>query len=125
MKIVQKSLILYKYNVIIKKEKFVKYHTLQQGYCFRENTHERKNSVARHYTITYKFRIYIKHVDFLKRSQKLYNEIILIYYELLLENQNLLKLSNQYWLRKLEKLTGINRAGERFKDKRRILKIRN
>lgn len=63
-------------------------------------------------TITYKFRLYFDHVDYLILTKKLYNEAILFYYNLLLDNLEFLNLSNQYCLRELEKITIISRSGE-------------
>lgn len=53
-------------------------------------------------TITYKFRLYDKHLDWLKKTKELYNQIVAYYYNIILENQSLLQLSNQPLLRELE-----------------------
>ena len=67
-------------------------------------------------TTTFKIRLYINHTDFLKKTQSIYNEAILEYYKLLLDNLDFLNLSNQYCLRELEKLTIISRQGEKPKN---------
>lgn len=59
-------------------------------------------------TITYRLRLYTDHMDYLKLTKEVYNEIILKYYNLLLDNIELLNLSNQYCLRELEKLTSVS-----------------
>ena len=63
-------------------------------------------------TITYKLRLYIKHIDFINLTKDIYNQVVLFYYNLLLENIEFLNLSNQYCLRELEKITIISRNGE-------------
>ena len=67
-------------------------------------------------TITYKNRLIIKDLEYLKLTKNLYNEIILKYYDLLLEHFEFLNLSNQYCLRELEKLTITDRQGNKPKD---------
>ena len=56
-------------------------------------------------TITKRVRLYVKHIEYLKYTEKIYNETILKYYDLLLQNIEFLNLSNQNCLRELEKLT--------------------
>lgn len=73
---------------------------------------EEENKIG-YCTITYKFRVYTNHTNFLKLTKDLYNEAILIYYNLLLDNLDFLNLSNQYCLRELEKLTIISREGKK------------
>lgn len=63
-------------------------------------------------TITYKLRLYIKHIEYVKLTKDIYNQVVLFYYNLLLENIDFLNLSNQYCLRELEKLTILSRTGE-------------
>ena len=63
-------------------------------------------------TITYKLRLYIKHIEYVKLTKDIYNQVVLFYYNLLLENVEFLNLSNQYCLRELEKLTIIARDGK-------------
>ena len=63
-------------------------------------------------TITYKLRLYIKHIEYVKLTKDIYNQVVLFYYNLLLENIEFLNLSNQYCLRELEKLTILSRTGE-------------
>lgn len=63
-------------------------------------------------TITYKLRLYIKHLEYVKLTKDIYNQIVLFYYDLLLKNIEFLNLSNQYCLRELEKLTVISRDGK-------------
>ena len=63
-------------------------------------------------TITYKLRLYIKHIEYVKLTKDIYNQVVLFYYNLLLENVEFLNLSNQYCLRELEKITIIGRNGE-------------
>lgn len=67
-------------------------------------------------TITYKNRLMIKDLEYLKLTKNLYNEMILKYYNLLLEHFEFLNLSNQYCLRELEKLTITDRQGNKPKD---------
>ena len=64
-------------------------------------------------TITYKLRLYIKHIEYVKLTKDIYNQVVLFYYNLLLENVEFLNLSNQYCLRELEKLTIISRDGKK------------
>lgn len=70
-----------------------------------------KEKITGYCTTTYKLRLYINNVEYLQRTQNIYNQGILAYYNLLLENLEFLNLSNQYCLRELEKLTIINREG--------------
>lgn len=63
-------------------------------------------------TITYKLRLYIKHIEYVKLTKDIYNQVVLFYYNLLLEKIEFLNLSNQYCLRELEKLTIISRDGK-------------
>lgn len=63
-------------------------------------------------TITHKLRLYIKHIEYVKLTKDIYNQIVLFYYNLLLENIEFLNLSNQYCLRELEKLTILSRDGK-------------
>ena len=67
-------------------------------------------------TITYKLRLYIKHIEYVKLTKDIYNQVVLFYYNLLLENIDFLNLSNQYCLRELEKLTILSRTGEKPKN---------
>lgn len=64
-------------------------------------------------TITYKLRLYTAHADYLKLTKGIYNKVILIYYNLLLENLEFLNLNNQQCLRELEKLTIESREGSK------------
>jgi len=77
----------------------------------RKDFMEENNKSSGYCTITYKLRLYMDHIDYLILTQKIYNEIILKYYDLLLENMKFLNLSNQYCLRELEKMTIISRKG--------------
>lgn len=63
-------------------------------------------------TITYKLRLYIKHIEYVKLTKDIYNQVVLFYYNLLLENIDFLNLSNQYCLRELEKITILSRTGK-------------
>ncbi len=64
------------------------------------------------YTTTYKVRFYINEMEYLKLSQKIYNDLIEKYYELIFKYKNVLNLSNQKCLRELEKLTIIGITGK-------------
>ncbi len=66
-------------------------------------------------TITYKLRLYIKEIEYIKLTKELYNQAILFYYNLIMENIDFLNLSNQYCLRELEKLTIVSRDGKKPK----------
>lgn len=68
-----------------------------------------KEKITGYCTTTYKLRLYINHVDYLQKTQDIYNQGILKYYDLLLDNLEFLNLSNQYCLRELEKLTIVSR----------------
>lgn len=70
-----------------------------------------KEKIHGYCTITYRLRLYTDHMDYLKFTKEIYNEVILKYYKLLLENIEFLNLSNQYCLRELEKLTIISKDG--------------
>ena len=63
-------------------------------------------------TITYKYKLYFTHLDYIKFTKNVYNKAILYYYNLILDNEELLSLSNQLCLRELEKKTIISRDGE-------------
>lgn len=72
-----------------------------------------KSKITGYCTITYKMRLYTNHLKYLEQTKKLYNEVILIYYKLLLDNIEILNLSNQYALRELEILTVPNKEGKK------------
>ena len=63
-------------------------------------------------TTTNRYKLYFKHLDYIKYTKDLYNEGLEKYYNLLLNHLDFLELSNQYCLRELEKLTIISRDGE-------------
>ncbi len=69
-----------------------------------------------YYTTTYKIRLYTNNLEYLKLTNQIYNEIVHKYYDLLFDNMELLKLSNQNCLRELEKLTIIGKTGEKPKN---------
>lgn len=56
-------------------------------------------------TTAYKLRLYDRHLDWIKNTADLYNQIVEFYYKLLLEQQELLELDNYKLLRQLEILT--------------------
>ena len=58
-----------------------------------------------YYTTTYKIRLYTNNLEYLKLTNQIYNELVKKYYEILFENIEFLKLSNQNCLRELEKIT--------------------
>ncbi len=64
------------------------------------------------YTTTKRVRLYTNHIEKLKETQKIYNDTILKYYDLLLDNVELLELSNHNCLRELEKRTIKAKNGE-------------
>lgn len=70
-----------------------------------------KEKITGYCTTTYRLRLYINNVEYLQKTQDIYNQGILAYYNLLFDNLEFLNLSNQYCLRELEKLTIINREG--------------
>lgn len=72
-----------------------------------------KQKIKGTYTTTRKTRLYTNYMKFLKMTQEIYNEIILKYYNLLLEHLDFLSLDNQNCLRELEKLTIQNKKGEK------------
>lgn len=72
-----------------------------------------ENAKKGSYTTTYKIRFYTNQIEYLKLTQKIYNELIKRYYELLFKNQEFLNLSNQKCLRELEKITIIGITGEK------------
>lgn len=74
------------------------------------------SDISGYCTITYKLKVYTKYENFMKLTKELYNQAILEYYNLLLENQEFLNLSNQYCLRELEKLTILSRDGKKPKN---------
>ena len=69
-----------------------------------------------YYTTTYKVRLYINNLEYLKLTNQIYNELVKKYYELLFDNIEFLKLSNQNCLRELEKITIIGKTGEKPKN---------
>ena len=56
-------------------------------------------------TITYKMKLYHRHWEELILTKKLYNQVLKFYYEILLEQEELLELSNFLLLRELEILS--------------------
>lgn len=56
-------------------------------------------------TKTYRFRINSTNLKDFETTQKLFNEVIFFYYDLLINKENILELSNQNALRELERLT--------------------
>ena len=64
------------------------------------------------YTTTYKIRLYTNHLNYIKNTEAIYNQVILNYYNLLFDNLEFLNLSNQNCLRELEKLTIKSKTGE-------------
>lgn len=56
-------------------------------------------------TTTYKFRLYDRHLNWLKKTKILYNHVLAHYHQVILKNQELLELSNQQILRQLECMT--------------------
>lgn len=66
-----------------------------------------------YYTLTYKIRFYTKYVVYLKLTSQIYNDLILQYYQLLFNHIELLELSNQNCLRKLEMLTVKDKNGKK------------
>ena len=75
-----------------------------------ENKNKKKSGS---YTTTYKIRFYKDKLEYLKLTQKVYNELIEKYYSLIFEYEELLELSRQKCLRELEKLTIIGVTGEK------------
>ena len=69
-----------------------------------------------YYTTTYKIRLYTNHLENFRLTNQIYNELIKKYYELIFENIEFLKLSNQKCLRELEKITIISKTGEKPKN---------
>ena len=53
-------------------------------------------------TVTYKVRLYEKYLDWILETKKLYNQVLKVYYELLLKDLTLFHLSNHNLLRELE-----------------------
>ena len=56
-------------------------------------------------TITYKMKLYHRHLEDLILTKKLYNQVLKFYYEILLEQEELLELSNFLLMRELEILS--------------------
>ena len=56
-------------------------------------------------TITYKMKLYHRHWEELILTKKLYNQVLKFYYEILLEQEELLELSNFLLMRELEILS--------------------
>ena len=69
-----------------------------------------KNS---YYTTTYKVRLYIKQLEYLKLTNNIYNELIKKYFDILYEKQDLLDMSSFNCLAELERLTIIPKTGPR------------
>ena len=69
-----------------------------------------------YYTTTYKVRLYTNHLENFRLTNQIYNELIKKYYELIFENLEFLKLSNQKCLRELEKITIKNKEGKKPKN---------
>ena len=72
-----------------------------------------KQRIQGTYTLTKKTKLYTNYKEFLKMTQKIYNETILKYYNLLFEHLDFLTLSNQNCLRELEKLTIPDKNGKK------------
>ena len=66
-----------------------------------------------HYTTTYKVRLYINHIEHLKSTNKIYNDLIKKYFDILYSKQELLEKSSFECLSELEKLTLIPKTGPR------------
>lgn len=56
-------------------------------------------------TTTYRKQFYSKHLDWMKQTKKLYNEVLAFYYQILMDRPHLLSLSGYELLRTLEILT--------------------
>jgi hypothetical protein len=69
--------------------------------------------VAGFCTTTKKLKIYTKKMYEILLTQELFNEAILKYYDLILDNEEVLNLSNMYALRELEKMTIKSRDGKK------------
>ena len=66
-----------------------------------------------HYTTTYKVRLYMKHAEYLKLTNDIYNDLIKKYFDILNERRELLELSTFNCLTQLETLTVIPKTGAR------------
>ena len=66
-----------------------------------------------HSTTTYKVRLYIKHVDYLKKTEEIYNDLVKKYFDILYERQDLIEKSSFNCLSELERLTVIPKTGAR------------
>ena len=66
-----------------------------------------------YYTTTYKVRMYLKHEEYLKLTQDIYNDLIKKYFDVLYEKQELLEMSSFNCLAELERLTIIPKTGPR------------
>lgn len=67
-------------------------------------------------TTTYKMKLYPKHLDWLALTKERYNQVLAFYYHILMEQKDLLTLSNQNVLRQLEIIT----LGEKKKEVKAI-----
>lgn len=65
-----------------------------------------------YYIITQKKRLYTNYEDYIRNTQKIFNDTTLKYYNLIFEHMEFLELSNQNCLRELEKLTLKSKNGE-------------
>ena len=77
-----------------------------------DNKKVKNDTKKGNYTTTYKVRFYTNQLEYLKLTQKIYNELIEKYYSLIFKYKELLDLSRQKCMRELEKLTIIGVTGE-------------
>ncbi len=76
-----------------------------------------KNTEKQGYCITtYKVRLYTNYSEYIKLSTKIYNDLVLKYYNLLFKYQEFLDYPSRECAKKLEKITIISKTGEKGKE---------
>lgn len=63
-------------------------------------------------TVTYRFRLYCEHMDWLKETKQMYNKMVAFYYSLMLQEPEILEVPKQKRMRALEEMTVGTREGK-------------